>query len=63
MDNAATFWYHPHPDMKTTEQAIKGAAGLIIVRDAIEAALVLPRKYGVDDFPIIAQCQQYDSLL
>lgn len=61
MDNAATYWYHPHPDMKTTEQAIKGAAGLIIVRDPIEAALTLPRKYGVDDFPLVVQCQQYDS--
>ena len=62
MDNAATYWYHPHPDMKTAKQAIKGAAGLIIVRDSIESALVLPRKYGIDDFPIIAQCQQYDSM-
>lgn len=62
MDNAATYWYHPHMHMKTAEQAIKGAAGLIIVRDPIEAALALPRKYGVDDFPLIVQCQQYDSV-
>jgi len=61
MDNAATYWYHPHLHMKTAEQAIKGAAGLIIVRDPIEAALNLPRKYGVDDFPLVIQCQQYDS--
>lgn len=62
MDNASTYWYHPHMHMKTAEQAIKGAAGLIIVRDNIEAALALPRKYGVDDFPIIVQCQQWDSV-
>jgi blue copper oxidase len=62
MDNAATYWYHPHMHMKTAEQAIKGAAGLIIVRDPIEAVLTLPRKYGVDDFPLIIQCQQYDSM-
>ncbi|HSH64297.1 MAG TPA: multicopper oxidase domain-containing protein [Bacteroidia bacterium] len=62
MDNAATYWYHPHMHMKTAEQAIKGAAGLIIVRDPIEAALTLPRKYGVDDFPLVIQVQQYDSL-
>lgn len=61
MDHAATYWYHPHTHMKTAEQAIKGAAGLIIVRDPIEAALNLPRKYGVDDFPIVVQAQQYDS--
>ena len=60
MDNAATYWYHPHMHMKTAVQAIKGAAGLIIVRDPIEAALNLPRRYGVDDFPLIVQCQQYD---
>ena len=61
MDNAATYWYHPHFMGKTAKQAIKGAAGLIIVRDPIEAALNLPRKYGVDDLPLIVQCQQYDS--
>lgn len=62
MDNAATYWYHPHMHMKTAIQAIKGAAGLIIVRDNIEAALALPRKYGIDDIPLVVQCQQYDSL-
>lgn len=61
MDHAATYWYHPHLHMKTAVQAIKGAAGLIIVRDPQEAALNLPRTYGKDDFPIIVQCQQYDS--
>lgn len=61
MDNASTYWYHPHFMGKTASQAIKGAAGLIIVRDPIEAALSLPRKYGVDDFPLIIQCQQYDA--
>lgn len=62
MDKAATYWYHPHLHMKTAEQAIKGAAGLIIVRDAAEAALNLPRNYGVDDYPVILQILQFDSL-
>ena len=62
MNDAATYWYHPHLDMKTAEQAIKGGAGLIIVRDSMEATLQLPRSYGTDDFPIIVQCQQYDSV-
>lgn len=61
MDHAATYWYHPHLHMKTAVQAIKGAAGLIIVRDPQEAALNLPRTYGKDDFPIIVQSQQYDA--
>ena len=41
MDNAATYWYHPHLHGKTMEQVVKGAVGLIIVRDAIESALTL----------------------
>ncbi len=61
MDKAATYWYHPHLHMKTALQAIKGAAGFIIVRDPNEATLNLPRKYGVDDYPIVVQCQQYDA--
>ncbi|MEO8761511.1 MAG: multicopper oxidase domain-containing protein, partial [Bacteroidia bacterium] len=54
-------WYHPHFMGKTAEQAIKGASGLIIIRDSAEAALALPRKYGVDDIPLIVKCLQLDS--
>ncbi len=61
MDNAATYWYHPHLHGKTMEQVLMGAAGLIIVRDAAEAALNLPRTYGVDDFPWILQWKTFDS--
>lgn len=60
MDKAATYWYHPHLHMKTGEHVMHGAAGLIIVQDTEEAALNLPRTYGVDDFPIIVQTQQLD---
>lgn len=62
MDNASTYWYHPHLHMKTSMQIMKGAAGLIIVRDSLEATLNLPRKYGIDDFPLIIQSQQFDTL-
>jgi bilirubin oxidase len=61
MNNASTFWYHPHTHMKTGQQAMRGAAGLIIVRDTIEASLNLPRRYGVDDFPLVVQSQQFDA--
>jgi len=61
MDNAATYWYHPHLHQKTAEQAIKGAAGLIIVKDHIEAALNLPSTYGIDDYTIIVQVQQKNA--
>jgi len=61
LNNAAMFWYHPHFMGKTAEQAIKGASGLIIIRDSAEAALALPRKYGIDDIPLIVKCLQLDS--
>lgn len=60
-NDAGTYWYHPHPMMKTAGQAIKGDAGLIIVRDAAEQALPLPRTYGVDDFPLIVQSFELDT--
>ena len=62
MNNAAMYWYHPHLHMKTAMQAMRGAAGLMIVRDSAEATLNIPRRYGVDDYPVIIQTQQFDSL-
>lgn len=62
MDNAATYWYHPHMHGMTMDQVMMGAAGLIIVRDSLEATLDLPRKYGVDDFPLVFQFQHMDSI-
>ncbi|HMQ75951.1 MAG TPA: multicopper oxidase domain-containing protein [Flavobacteriales bacterium] len=56
---AATFWYHPHPDGLTAEQANLGVAGTIVVRDTVEAALDLPRNYGVDDLPVVIQDRRF----
>ena len=61
MDNAATYWYHPHMHGKTMDQVMMGAAGLIIIRDSLEATLNLPSKYGIDDFPLVFQWQHIDS--
>lgn len=61
-DHASTYWYHPHLHRKTAEHVMKGAAGMIIVRDAEERAINLPRSYGVDDFPIIIQSQELDTV-
>lgn len=61
MDDAATYWYHPHLHMKTMKQVLKGASGMIIVRDAVEGALALPRKYGIDDFPLVCQWKTFDA--
>ncbi|MBP6390163.1 MAG: multicopper oxidase domain-containing protein [Flavobacteriales bacterium] len=55
LDRASTFWYHPHGHGLTDFQVSMGAAGMIIVRDAQEAALDLPRAYGVDDIPLVLQ--------
>lgn len=61
LDHAATYWYHPHLHMRTNEQVTKGLAGFIIVRDAAERALALPRTYGVDDIPIVVQSRDFDA--
>jgi FtsP/CotA-like multicopper oxidase with cupredoxin domain len=61
LDNAATYWYHPHLHEHTEEQVTQGAAGFIIVRDNEEAQLDLPRTYGVDDFPIVIQSRAFDA--
>ena len=52
-NDAATYWYHPHLHEKTHEQLNYGAGGLIIIKDPQEAALPLPRTYGVDDIPLV----------
>lgn len=62
MNNASMYWYHPHLHMKTGMQAMRGAAGLIIVRDPEEAELNLPRHYGEDDFPLVVQTQEFNTI-
>jgi blue copper oxidase len=62
LNSAGTFWYHPHGNNKTDLHVSKGIAGMIIIRDSAEAALTLPRTYGVDDFPIIVQSKAFDVL-
>jgi len=61
-NEASTFWYHPHGEGKTEIQVSKGLAGLIIVRDSTEATYTLPRRYGIDDFPLIVQSKAFDVL-
>lgn len=60
-NNATTFWYHPHLHMKTEEQLIDGLGGFIIIRDAAEAALALPRTYGVDDIPLALTSRSFNA--
>lgn len=61
MDKAGTYWYHPHLHRQTNKHVSLGIAGFIIVRDDKEAALDLPRIYGVDDFPLVIQTKDFDA--
>lgn len=61
-NQAGTYWYHPHLHQMTLEHIVKGLGGLIIVRDPAEAALALPRTYGVDDIPVVLTSRRYDAL-
>ncbi len=62
LNDAGTFWYHPHGAGKTDLQVSRGIAGMLIVKDSAEAELTLPRNYGVDDFPIVIQSKAFDIL-
>ena len=62
MNPASTLWYHPHGDGKTDLQVARGIAGFFIIRDDAEAALDLPRSYGVDDIPLAIQTKAFDVL-
>ena len=60
-NQAATYWYHPHLHEMAMEQITKGIGGLLIVRDEKEKALALPRKYGVDDIPLVLTDRDFNS--
>ncbi|RYY68994.1 MAG: bilirubin oxidase [Chitinophagaceae bacterium] len=61
LERAGTYWYHPHAHLLTAKHVLQGLAGMIIVKDPQEAALALPRTYGVDDFPLIIQSKAIDA--
>lgn len=52
---AATLWFHPHPEGNTAEQVYKGLAGMLYIEDEHSDSLNLPDDYGVNDFPILLQ--------
>ena len=58
---ACTNWYHPHTMNKTAEQVYKGLAGLIIIEDKQSQSLDLPKRYGVDDIPLILQDRYFSQ--
>lgn len=58
---AATAWYHPHLHRDTGRQVYMGLAGMIMIDDGSDAELGLPRRYGVDDLPIILQDRSFGA--
>ena len=60
-NKAAMYWYHPHLHLKTEEQLTYGAGGLILIKDPEEAALALPRTYGVDDIPVVLTSRRFTA--
>jgi blue copper oxidase len=59
INRAGTYWYHPHPHMRTGPQVYAGLAGLLIVEDDEEQALPLPR--GEYDVPLVIQDRIIDA--
>ena len=59
LDTASTMWYHPHLHLRTFDHVNRGLAGMILVRDTVEAAAGLPTNYGVDEFPLILQDRSF----
>ncbi|WP_136805775.1 multicopper oxidase family protein [Desulfosediminicola flagellatus] len=56
---AATLWYHPHAMGLTGEHVYMGLAGMFYIDDAVSDSLDIPKKYGVDDFPVILQDRRF----
>ncbi|MCO4745163.1 MAG: multicopper oxidase domain-containing protein [Proteobacteria bacterium] len=58
---AATIWYHPHAMGLTASQVYDGLAGFFIIDDDDADALDLPKRYGIDDFPIVVQDRRFTA--
>ncbi|WP_425580399.1 multicopper oxidase domain-containing protein [Streptomyces thermocarboxydovorans] len=58
---AATLWYHPHPHGRTEDHVRRGLAGLFLLDDDASGRLPLPKRYGVDDLPVVVQDVRFDG--
>ena len=58
-NRAGTYWYHPHPHMRTAAQVYQGLAGLLLVSDSEEEALGLPSGEG--ELLCVLQDRRFDS--
>ena len=58
-NRAGTYWYHPHPHMRTGAQVYRGLAGVLLVVDAEEEALSLPS--GDAELLCVLQDRRFDA--
>ncbi len=58
-NRAGTYWYHPHPHMRTAAQVYQGLAGLIVVSDEQEQSLNLPS--GEAELLLVLQDRRVDA--
>ncbi len=58
-NRAGTYWYHPHPHMRTGAQVYQGLAGLLLVEDEEERRLELPS--GGTELLCVIQDRQFDA--
>ena len=58
-NRAGTYWYHPHPHMRTGAQVYQGLAGLLLVSDDDEDALGLPS--GEAELLCVLQDRTFDA--
>jgi FtsP/CotA-like multicopper oxidase with cupredoxin domain len=58
-NRAGTYWYHPHPHMRTGPQVYRGLAGLLLIVDEEEQALGLPS--GASELTLVLQDRQFDG--
>ena len=58
-NRAGTYWYHPHPHMRTGPQVYMGLAGLLVVDDEEERALELPS--GRSELRCVLQDRTFDD--
>jgi FtsP/CotA-like multicopper oxidase with cupredoxin domain len=58
-NRAGTYWYHPHPHMRTAPQVYQGLAGLLLINDPEEDALQLPA--GAGEMVCVLQDRRLDA--
>lgn len=58
---AASLWFHPHPEGDTAAQVYEGLAGLVYVEDSHSDELNIPKDYGINDIPLIVQDRSFDE--